>query len=148
VIGLLLFELEQSKNVFLCRRMLRTSSCSILQGFDNDIEVIEPTLMAVNKVSANSSLNEGARLKFNRLINSIWIENVPDLDMAVRQIAHQVRSCNLDFDDFVAPLYLVEIVIVISTEIEVKAFVVASHYEGLQEFIEHRACKMIFCAVL
>ena len=78
-----------------------------------------------------------ARIKFNFLINSEWIENISYFNAIILKICDNIRVCDKNFDNFIAPLNLFKILIIIAIKVHVERLIISRYYKSLQEFIKN-----------
>lgn len=62
----------------------------ILRALEDNVEVIESTLMSISKVLGHTCLNESAWVKSNLLGNHAWVEYIPYFDLAVLEEGNQI----------------------------------------------------------
>jgi hypothetical protein len=62
----------------------------ILRALEDDVEVVESALMSVSQVLGHTCLDERAWVESDLLGNHGWVEDVPDLDLAVLEEGNQI----------------------------------------------------------
>ena len=111
-------------------------------SFDDDIKVIQSSLIPHLKIASNTQRYELRRSNGYLLINIRRIENVPYFDYAVLKICNQIGTGNFDLENEGAPLNLSEVEVIDTIQIHVERLIIAGHYEGFEKFVENRTWKI------
>ena len=95
------------------------------------------------QVLGHTRCHENARVQSYFLINTVGVQDIPNLDNVVEQLSHDVWTCQINFQDFLWPLYLFEVVIKVALQIEIEWLIIFCHDKHVEEFVKDGSGKFV-----